>query len=206
MASSKVSHKHILLTGIPGVGKTTLIKRIYEELLKNGIHCSGFFTEEIRSKGHRTGFDVITTENNRGQLARVSTGNSFEDAPRSKQKTFRVGQYSVDVQSFEMTALPVLHYPTKEKEDCKLLYIIDEIGKMELFSQNFIQTVQNLMSQPNVILIATIPVPKGKPLPIVEELRNSASSQVFQITYQNRDNILSDILATVYSCFNTPIS
>ena len=45
--------EHIFLTGLPGIGKTTLIRKVCEELLsrsKNGSQLSifGFYTEEIR--------------------------------------------------------------------------------------------------------------------------------------------------------------
>ncbi len=45
---------NILITGPPRVGKTTLIKRLFEELTHH--HPVGFYTEEIREGGIRKGF------------------------------------------------------------------------------------------------------------------------------------------------------
>ena len=47
--------ENILLTGPPRVGKTTLIMRVIEKIKNRGI--GGFYTEEIREKGVRTGFN-----------------------------------------------------------------------------------------------------------------------------------------------------
>ncbi len=45
--------KNLLITGLPGIGKTTLIKKLSEEL--KVLHPAGFYTEEIREEGQRKG-------------------------------------------------------------------------------------------------------------------------------------------------------
>ena len=50
----------LFLTGNPGVGKTTLIRTIAERL--EGIRFAGFYTEEIRQGGQRTGFSAVTLD------------------------------------------------------------------------------------------------------------------------------------------------
>lgn len=60
--------------------------------------------------------------------------------------------------------------------------IIDEIGKMELFSQPFIQAVRQTLSTPGTVVLGTIPVPKGKPLALVEEIRNRRDVKVFSVS------------------------
>ena len=57
--------KHLLITGRPGVGKTTLIKRLIPALPPAG----GFYTEEIRSCGERVGFKIVTLAGEEGILA-----------------------------------------------------------------------------------------------------------------------------------------
>jgi len=54
-----------------GVGKTTLIHKTCQGLQKAGIKVQGFYTEELREKGRRIGFDVVTLDGHRGQLARI---------------------------------------------------------------------------------------------------------------------------------------
>ncbi|XP_077024468.1 cancer-related nucleoside-triphosphatase isoform X4 [Tamandua tetradactyla] len=75
--------------------------------------------------------------------------------------------------------------------------VIDEIGKMELFSQAFIQAVRQTLSTPGIVILGTIPVPKGKPLTLVEEIRSRNDVKVFNVTKENRNNLLQDIVMCV---------
>lgn len=54
-----------------GVGKTTLIQKVTQALKSSGVPIDGFYTEEVREGGRRTGFDVVTLSGNRGPLSRV---------------------------------------------------------------------------------------------------------------------------------------
>ncbi|XP_035828837.1 cancer-related nucleoside-triphosphatase homolog isoform X2 [Aplysia californica] len=176
-SNSSLLPRHLLLTGVPGVGKTTLMSKLYDVLTKQGIQCSGFITEEVRSGGRRIGFDVVTMDGHKGQLARICDST---DAPGSSKRHCKVGQYSVNILSFEQTALPTLQPQGKDKGRSSTIYFVDEIGRMELFSQNFIQAVRKVLSKPDITVVATIPVPKGRPIPFVEELRNGDYSVIFE--------------------------
>ena len=114
------STTNILLEGLPGVGKTTLIKRIVDGLEQ--VQLGGFYTEEIREQERRVGFRISTFDGAEGLLAHVK----FQHGPR-------VGRYTVDVPGFEEIALPCL----KSAVDTADVILIDEIGKMELFSERF---------------------------------------------------------------------
>ncbi|XP_018887490.3 cancer-related nucleoside-triphosphatase isoform X2 [Gorilla gorilla gorilla] len=94
--------RHVFLTGPPGVGKTTLIHKASEVLKSSGVPVDGFYTEEVRQGGRRIGFDVVTLSGTRGPLSRVGL-----EPPPGKREC-RVGQYVVDLTSFEQLALPVL--------------------------------------------------------------------------------------------------
>lgn len=68
------STKHILLTGLPGVGKTSVIRAVVQSLWdKHGLQTAakGFYTEELRAEGRRVGFDVVTLDGKRSYLARI---------------------------------------------------------------------------------------------------------------------------------------
>lgn len=54
-----------------GVGKTTLIQKVTQALKSSGVPIDGFYTQEVREGGRRTGFDVVTLSGNRGPLSRV---------------------------------------------------------------------------------------------------------------------------------------
>ncbi|XP_036133639.1 cancer-related nucleoside-triphosphatase isoform X2 [Molossus molossus] len=97
--------RHVFLTGPPGIGKTTLIQKASEVLKSSGVPVDGFYTEEVRQGGRRIGFDVVTLSGLRGPLSRVGPG------PAPGKQECRVGQYVVDLTSFEQLALPVLNVP-----------------------------------------------------------------------------------------------
>ncbi len=75
---------NILITGIPGVGKTTLIKKL-ADALKN-FHPAGFYTEEIREDGIRKGFALIGCDGRREVLSHTDI-----------KSPYRVGKYKVDL-------------------------------------------------------------------------------------------------------------
>ncbi|TRY92573.1 hypothetical protein DNTS_029574 [Danionella cerebrum] len=177
---------------IPGVGKTTLVKKVYEALLlSSGVSVSGFYTEELRERGRRLGFDVVTVSGGRGPLARVSSESA------TSGRDFRVGQYVVDIQSFESLTLPLFRNICDGSGT--RLFVLDEIGKMEMFSKMFIRAVREALDSSYSIL-GTIPVPKGKSLPLVEEVRSRQDVKIFTVTKENRDVIFDDIVSSVREC------
>ncbi|XP_010122521.1 PREDICTED: cancer-related nucleoside-triphosphatase, partial [Chlamydotis macqueenii] len=176
------------------VGKTTLIQKVTQALKSSGIPIDGFYTEEVREGGRRTGFDVVTLSGKRGPLSRVSSDSS------TSRREYRVGQYVVDLVSFEQLVLPMLRNVNHGSDAEKKICVIDEIGKMELFSQAFIQAVRQTLTGSGAVVLGTIPIPKGKPLDLVEEIRSRKDVQVFNVSKENRNSILQDILAAVESC------
>lgn len=158
-----------------------------------GTPVDGFYTEEVRQEGRRIGFDVVTLSGLRGPLSRVGS------EPPQGSPECRVGQYVVDLTSFEQLALPVLRDASSSSGTGHRVCVIDEIGKMELFSQSFIQTVRQTLSSPGMVILGTIPIPKGKPLALVEEIRNRNDVKVFTVTKENRNRLLQDIVACVQS-------
>ncbi|KAK2183873.1 hypothetical protein NP493_293g02019, partial [Ridgeia piscesae] len=160
-----------------GVGKTTIVRKVCKRLQDLGVPIQGFYTEEVRAAGRRTGFDVVTLGGNRGKLARVGT-----DSLSGHKSRYSVGQYSVMLEDFEQIALPVLQVHT-DKGQVRPVYVIDEIGKMEMFSSSFVQTVRSLTAHVGSTVLATIPIAKGRPIPLVEELRHSADAKLVVVKY-----------------------
>lgn len=191
--------KHVFLTGPPGVGKTTLVQKVCEAV-KSEIAVSGFYTEEVRVGGKRIGFDVVTVSGERGHLSRV--GN--DSAGTGGRREYRVGQYVVDLPSFEHLALPLFRQvaagASEGGDGSKQVFLIDEIGKMELFSNAFIRAVRQMLGSSDCCVLGTIPIPKGKPLGLVEEVRARPDVKVFTITKENRNSILPDIVTTLHQC------
>ncbi|XP_051880381.1 cancer-related nucleoside-triphosphatase isoform X2 [Pristis pectinata] len=180
-----------------GVGKTTLIHKTIDVLKSSGVPIDGFYTEEVRKNGRRIGFDVVTVSGKRGTLSRTRNDAGTLNSGRCE---YRVGQYAVDLPSFERLALPLLTNVNGKDDKEKKVYVIDEIGKMELFSEPFIQAVRQILDGTAATILGTIPVPKGKPLGLVEDIRSRRDVKIFNITKDNRNSIVQEIIATVQDC------
>ncbi len=73
----------ILITGAPGVGKTTLIKKLSDGL--NNYAIKGFYTQEIREYKKRVGFELKGFKNKETAiLSHVKIRSAF-----------RVGKYNI---------------------------------------------------------------------------------------------------------------
>lgn len=135
-----------LLTGPPGVGKTTLLRQLLRTL---DIPADGFFTAEIREGVRRTGFAIEDLAGRRGVLARASgpprPGPCVTGGPR-------VGRYRVDVADLEAVGVAALE---RALEGAALI-VIDEIGKMEACSARFRATVERALAAPGAVIAGTI--------------------------------------------------
>ncbi|XP_031435328.1 cancer-related nucleoside-triphosphatase isoform X2 [Clupea harengus] len=179
--------------GVGSVGKTTLVQKVCDAMKAAEVSCSGFYTEEVRVGGRRVGFDMVTVTGERAHLSRV--GN--ESGASAGRREYRVGQYVVDLPSFENLALPLFRQVGGGSEGDRRVFVIDEVGKMELFSQAFIRAVRQTLDCSSCSILGTIPIPKGKPLGLVEEVRGRTDVKVFTITKENRNTIFPDIVATL---------
>jgi len=167
----------IILTGEPGIGKTTIIKRLLQRL---GNRVIGFWTEEVRDPKtkKRTGFKVISTE-----------GNVQLFASKFFTSKHLVGSYGVNTARFESVVLPLLEKAKKAKD---LYIVMDEIGKMELFSAGFRELVKEILFNPKHKVIATIPIRDVHPL--VRDIRRLQGAVVIEVDKENRDLLVEEIL------------
>ena len=161
----------ILLTGRPGCGKTTLIKRVVNDL---ALPAGGFYTEEIRAHGERLGFKIITLDGQEALLAHVD----FKTPER-------VGKYGLDLSALETVGVEAL----REAVHARQLVVIDEIGPMELRSPIFRDVVNQALDSGAPIL-ATI---SARSLPFTGAIKERLDVTVIEVRPGNREQLAYEL-------------
>lgn len=172
---------HLLITGRPGVGKTTLLKEIISVLLKKKLRLDGFYTEEIRKNQKRVGFRIMNIQ---GQEEGMLSHSGLTSR-------YRIGKYRVDVDKMDEIVEKIKRSIKSEKID---VVIIDEIGPMELYSENFKGFIINMLKRNAPVVIGTI---KEKCLHLLEEWGVSDMVEIKKITKRERkvfDKLASEII------------
>ncbi|MEM2915259.1 MAG: NTPase [Candidatus Bathyarchaeia archaeon] len=166
--------RKFFIIGSPGSGKSTVVLKVIEQLKLRRLTVGGIVTPELRVKGERVGFKVVDVFSGREEiLASVD----IQTGPR-------VGKYMVNVEGFESVALPALDYALTA---CDLI-CIDEVGRMEFFSEKFIQKVNEVIRSEK-FLIATLH------RNYVDSYRKFGT--VMQVTPDNRDTIINRLISTI---------
>ncbi len=172
---------NVLVTGRPGIGKTTLIKKLIDS---TSLSKGGFYTEEIREREQRVGFSLTTLDGRKSMLAGLKV-----------RSPYRVGRYGVDIDSFEAIGVESIRKAMVSKE----LIVIDEIGRMELFSRKFRDVVVQALKTGRVV--ATIKKGTGG---FVGEIKSRKDIRVLQVNLENREALLSELIEIVTNLRNRP--
>ena len=164
-----------MITGLPGVGKTTVIRRLCE--LPVAVKAVGFYTQEIRESGVRRGFELVALDGRRGLLAHTDV-----------KSTARVSKYGVDVAGFDifLDSLDLL-------DNSRWPVVIDEIGKMECYSDKFRSLIKQLLDSDR-LLIATVAARGGG---LIAKVKKRRDITVMEVTARNRDRLPGEIEATI---------
>jgi nucleoside-triphosphatase len=165
----------ILVTGRPGVGKTTLVRAVAARLPDR---AGGFYTSELREQGERLGFELVTLDGRRGLMASAA-----------RRGGPRVGKYGVDLGVIETLGVGALRDAMAASE----LVVVDEIGKMELLSPAFVATLRELFTGPYHVLGSIM----EKPHPVADEIKRLPGVKVLEVTAANRDALVEEILREV---------
>jgi len=163
----------ILLTGNPGIGKTTVIKRIVQAL---GDRAGGFFTEEIRERGRRMGFAIEALSGKKGILAH-----------KGIKSEFRVGRYGVNIAEIEDIGVAAVREAVSQRK----VLVIDEIGKMELYSEEFRKALLDAFDA-DIHLVATIML---KDTSFSRSLKTKTGVKTVEITRENRDELPQEVIS-----------
>jgi nucleoside-triphosphatase len=161
----------LLLTGPPRCGKTTVVKKVVDTFPGR---AAGFYTREVREKGERVGFGIVTLD---GQVAMLS----HMDFPGPH----RVGKYGVSLENLHRVALPAL-----EVRPGIDLVVVDEIGKMECLSSRFVEALERLWIAP-VPLLLTVAEKGGG---YIQQVKDKPDKTLITVTPANRDGLPGKIL------------
>ena len=165
---------NLLITGRPGIGKTTAAEAIRDELEDRGWTLAGFVTREIREDGRRVGFEMITLDGDTSTLAHV-------DLPPPN-----ISKYGVDLEALEDVVRETLD-PEADAD----AYIVDEIGKMECMSDKFIDALDRLLDGDRPVVATVGTADWG----FMGDVKERDDVEVREITTANRDEIPRESVA-----------
>jgi nucleoside-triphosphatase len=161
-----------LLTGAPGAGKTTIIRKAIAGV---GRRAGGFYTQEIRSHGVRQGFEIILLNGSTAVLAHVDINSPY-----------RVSKYGVDITNLDKIGVSAIR---QAKQDCEIV-VVDEIGKMELFSNAFRGAVLEIFDSGKKLL-GTIMLSSH---PWADQIKQRPEVKVLSVTRATHQQVLQEVL------------
>jgi len=159
---------NIFITGNPRCGKSTLIKKVLDEISDKKV--SGIITPEIRVNSVRQGFKIIDLASRKEEIlasVNIKRGPS-------------VSKYRVNVGGIDTIMDKFLEsYGNSE------YVIIDEIGMMEFYSKKFRDTVRMVLDSGKMVL-ATLSIK------LVKKYKDKG--KIYYLEKENLDEIYNKVL------------
>ena len=177
MRPTKQTKPVILLTGQPGIGKSTIIRKVVSLL---GGKAGGFYTREVRTGGKRTGFQIVTVDGHSDYLASKDLNIIF-----AKEAPFK--GYRINLEAIETIVVPSLYRALEQGQ----IVIIDEIGPMEFISARFRQVVVDILASEAVVAGSIVQRPNA----FADQVKAHHRVEIRQVTIDNRDEIATRIHA-----------
>ena len=168
--------KNIILTGKPRCGKTTTIIRAIQHLKLNS--AGGFFTQEICQDNQRIGFKITSLAGKEGILAK-----------KGFKSRFRLGKYGIILNDLEEIGVAAIEEAIRTKR----IVVIDEIGRMELFSKRFKYAVLQALDSKKRVL-GTI---QESDIPFLTKIKSRKDTIILELKSNNREEILKKIKETI---------
>jgi nucleoside-triphosphatase len=162
----------VFLTGIPGVGKSTVVRKVVERIQQDGVKVGGMTSADLRSGSVRVGFEIrnlMTGE--AGVLAHINQGTGP-----------RIGKYHVKTEDLDRIGTGAIISAIKHAD----LVIIDEVGPMELTSRSFKDAVQAALACGKPLLGT---IHRSAQDPLVNAIRRNRDVEVIEVTNENRNSL-----------------
>lgn len=161
---------NLLITGLPGCGKSTLINRIVSQARQQGLKVGGISTPEFRlQNGKRGGFYIRD----------IASGNEQVMASVNTTSPIRVGRYGVNLEAVRDVGVTAITSAITSAD----LVTIDEIGRMELAVSEFSLSVNSALDSPKPVL-GTIGLKLKTPFVITVKTRKDVT--VLTLTPETR--------------------
>ncbi len=166
----------LLLTGSPGVGKTTVLMKVVDSLRARSCNVRGMVSREVRSGSVRVGFEVRDLTSGRtGWLARAN----------AKARP-RVGRYRVDMADLELVGVKAIADAVENSE----VVVVDEIGPMELFSESFKEAVEKAVNSAKLVVAVVHQKARDD---VIDYVKSRDDAELFEVTVENR-SILWEVI------------
>ncbi len=165
----------LILSGTPGIGKTTLIKAVIKEL---GDQAGGFFSEEILGPGGRKGYKLVTLDGQWGIMAHADF--------KSKSN---FGRFGVETHIIDKLGAGAINAALTDKP----IVVIDEIGKNTMFSSQFQSAAVKAVGSPKVVLATAM----SDNHPWLMALKAFPGVTVWEVTKKNRTALVKQVLEWV---------
>lgn len=166
---------NIIITGLLGAGKTTLIKRLC--IVFKEFNPVGFVTNEIMEDGTVAGVAVANLY-----------GDSRVIAHTKLKSKVSVGKYKIDMKGFD-----IFLDQTFSREKKTGLYFIDEIGKIECESKKFTKIVLDLFDAKKPVIASVTDRGTG----IISDLKKREDVKIYEINEQNREISLKELTMVI---------
>jgi len=171
----------IFVTGPPSIGKTSVLLRSVNGLKNRGYEIGGMISRDVREGGVRVGFEIMDfSTGQRGWLAHINQPTGP-----------KISKYRVNLTDLEAIGVSSILDAIRNAD----IVIVDEIGPMELFSSAFRDVVVQAVESDKPVL-GTIHF--GLRNSLVNSLKNREDTEIFEVTYENREalhNLIIDKVA-----------
>ncbi len=171
--------KNILITALPRSGKTTLLNKI----LQNTRQKVGLVTNEIRENGERVGFEIETSAGERSILAHVNFNTPF-----------KVSRYFVDIKNLDIVLPKISTFTINDT-----LYL-DEIGQMELYSEQFKKLVVSYLDSNNICIAILSEIYQDD---FTDLIRKRKDVVIIKLTPENREEKAKQIEELLHDLYNS---
>lgn len=160
--------KNIFIMGEKGIGKSTLINKLIEEI---NLEISGFKTLPYEIEDQRMGFYL---------KGLVETSDFINNRPISIQDS-EISCIPI-TETFETLGVEVLR---KSLKDSHPVIVMDELGRLERMAEKFNQEVYKALDSHKMV----IGVLQQASIPLLEAIKQREDTLVLTLTRHNAHNV-----------------